>query len=207
MKTDYARDMDLVIADLRARGASPPLLLHACCAPCSSAVLAELARDFRLTVYFDNPNMDTGEEYALRAGETRRLVRALGLDVPVIVAPWDQAAYEAAVEGVRDAPEGGARCARCFALRLARSAAYARAHGFRWFTTTLTVSPHKNAALLNQIGRDVGEAAGVPFLPSDFKKRDGYLNSIRRSREYGLYRQDYCGCIYSRRARDRRTAR
>ncbi len=204
MKPNYALEMDKVLADIRAQGRMPRLLLHVCCAPCSSAVLSELAQDFHVTVYFDNPNMDTQAEYEKRAAEGRRLVTELALPVPVVVADWDAPAWREAVAGTEDAPEGGARCARCFALRLSRSAAYARTHAFDWFTTTLTVSPRKDAALLNDLGQEAAAAHGVPFLPSDFKKRDGYLNSIRRSQEHHLYRQDYCGCVYSRRARDAR---
>lgn len=204
MKPNYALEMDKVLADIRAQGRMPRLLLHVCCAPCSSAVLCELAKDFHVTVYFDNPNMDTQAEYEKRAAEARRLVTELALPIPVVVADWDAPAWREAVAGTEDAPEGGARCARCFALRLSRSAAYARAHAFDWFTTTLTVSPRKDAALLNDLGQEAAAAHGVPFLPSDFKKRDGYLNSIRRSQEHHLYRQDYCGCVYSRRARDAR---
>lgn len=204
MKTNYALEMDKALMGIRAQGRMPRLLLHVCCAPCSSAVLSELAQDFHVTVYFDNPNMDTQAEYEKRAAEARRLVTELALPIPVVVADWDAPAWREAVAGTEDAPEGGARCARCFALRLSRSAAYARAHAFDWFTTTLTVSPRKDAALLNDLGQEAAAAHGVPFLPSDFKKRDGYLNSIRRSQKHHLYRQDYCGCVYSRRARDAR---
>jgi predicted adenine nucleotide alpha hydrolase (AANH) superfamily ATPase len=202
MNINYAKEMDKVIARIRAEGREPRLLLHVCCAPCSSAVLQELWRDFDVTIFFDNPNIDTAQEFDLRRQETEKLVALLDLPILVIVMPWDTDVYHRAIEGTQDAPEGGARCARCFALRLDRSAAYAKAHGFDWFTTTLTVGPRKDAALLNSIGQRMAQTHGVPFLPSDFKKRDGYLNSIRRSREYNLYRQDYCGCVFSKAARN-----
>lgn len=204
MKTNYALEMDKALAGIRAQGRAPRLLLHVCCAPCSSAVLSELNADFHVTVYFDNPNMDTLIEYQKRAAQARRLVEVLSLPIPVVVADWDASAYEKAVAGTETSREGGARCARCFALRLSRSAAYARANAFDWFTTTLTVSPHKDATLLNHLGQQAAAEYDVAFLPSDFKKRDGYLNSIRRSQQYDLYRQDYCGCVYSKRARDER---
>lgn len=207
MKPNYALEMDKALADIRAQGRTPRLLLHVCCAPCSSAVLTELAGDFEVTVYFDNPNMDSQAEYDKRAAEAQRLVNEFTLPIEVVAADWDPASYDAAVNGVENAPEGGARCARCFALRLDRSAAYAKAQGFDWYTTTLTVSPRKDADLLNRLGQKAAREHGIPFLPSDFKKRDGYLNSIRRSQEHHLYRQDYCGCVYSKRERDARPAR
>ena len=203
MNINYAKEMDKVIARIRAEGREPRLLLHVCCAPCSSAVLQELWRDFDVTIFFDNPNIDTAQEFDLRRQETEKLVALLDLPIPVIVMPWDTEVYHRAIEGTQDAPEGGARCARCFALRLDRSAAYAKAHGFEWFTTTLTVGPRKDAVLLNSIGQRMAQKHEVSFLPSDFKKRDGYLNSIRRSREYNLYRQDYCGCVFSKTDRNR----
>jgi len=203
MNINYAKEMDKVIARIRAEGREPRLLLHVCCAPCSSAVLQELWRDFDVTIFFDNPNIDTAQEFDLRRQETEKLVALLDLPIPVIVMPWDTEVYHRAIEGTQDAPEGGARCARCFALRLDRSAAYAKAHGFEWFTTTLTVGPRKDAVLLNSIGQRMAQKHEVSFLPSDFKKRDGYLNSIRRSREYNLYRQDYCGCVFTKTDRNR----
>ena len=197
-KVSFDQEMLGIIGGFGVHSVKPWLLLHVCCAPCSSAVLEQMAGSFRIVVYFDNPNLDTGLEHGLRAGETERLVRESGWAERVIVTPYDPSAFQFAVNGLENEPEGGARCAACFTLRLSRSAMTARELGCNYFTTTLTVSPRKDAALLNRIGLEAGLKAGLPFLPSDFKKRGGYQRSIALSREYGLYRQDYCGCAYSR---------
>ncbi|HSK69438.1 MAG TPA: epoxyqueuosine reductase QueH [Candidatus Limnocylindria bacterium] len=196
----FDRRMQELMEAHASAGERPSLLLHVCCAPCSSAVLERVHAAFRVTVLFDNPNMDTAREYAIRAGEAERLAKETGWPEGFILAPYDPQAWEQVVLGLENEPEGGARCAACFRLRLRRSARAAADMGFRWFTTTLTLSPRKDAALLNRIGAEEGEAAGVAFLPSDFKKRNGYLRSLELSRRFGLYRQDYCGCVYSRRA-------
>lgn len=177
----------------------PRLLLHVCCAPCSSAVLERLAGSFEVILYFDNPNLDTGGEHALRALEVERLARETAWAKQVIITPYEPEIYLQAVHGLEDEPEGGARCEVCFRLRLSHAARAASEHGCDWFTTTLTISPRKNAAMLNRLGEEAGKAAGVPFLPSDFKKQGGYQRSIALSREFGLYRQNYCGCAFSRR--------
>lgn len=182
-------------------GARPRLLLHVCCAPCSTAVLELLCPVFQITVYYDNPNIDTLEEYEKRALEVRRFTLDSGLDAETVVAPYEPEVYDAAVAGYEDSREGGPRCEQCFRLRLFRSAAYAAQSGYGWFTTTLTISPMKNAALLNAIGQEAAAQYGVKFLPSDFKKRGGYQRSVALSRKYGLYRQNYCGCVHSRRSR------
>ena len=178
------------------------LLLHSCCAPCSSHCLSELSPQIGVTVFYYNPNLDCAEEYEKRKREQIRFLREMGLAdfLDCDYAPED---YISAVRGLEEEKEGGARCAVCFRLRLERTAREAKARGFDYFATTLTVSPLKNAKLINTIGFAVAEEAGVKYLPSDFKKRGGYLHSVRLSEEYGLYRQDYCGCAFSKAERER----
>ena len=178
------------------------LLLHSCCAPCSSHCLSELSPQIGVTVLYYNPNLDCAEEYEKRKREQLRFLRETGLAdfLDCDYAPED---YLAAVRGLEEEKEGGARCAVCFRLRLERTAREAKARGFDYFATTLTVSPLKNAKLINTIGFAVAEEVGVKYLPSDFKKRGGYLHSVRLSEKYGLYRQDYCGCAFSKAERER----
>ena len=174
------------------------VLLQACCAPCASHCLSELAGKTRVTVYFYNPNLSDREEYEKRRAELLRLIGETGWAdaLDCAYAPEDFAAVAA---GYEDAPEGGARCARCFRLRLEHTAAAARENGYDLFGTTLTLSPLKNAELINRIGFEAGERYGVEYLPSDFKKRGGYQHSLDLSREHCLYRQNYCGCVFSKR--------
>ena len=178
------------------------LLLHSCCAPCSSHCLSELSPQIGVTVLYYNPNLDCAEEYEKRKREQIRFLRETGFAdfLDCDYAPED---YISAVRGLEGEKEGGARCAVCFRLRLERTAREAKLRGFDYFATTLTVSPLKNAKLINTIGFAVAEEVGVPYLPSDFKKRGGYLHSVRLSEEYGLYRQDYCGCAFSKAERER----
>lgn len=178
------------------------LLLHSCCAPCSSHCLSELSPQIGVTVLYYNPNLDCAGEYEKRKREQLRFLRETGLAdfLDCDYAPED---YLAAVRGLEEEKEGGARCAVCFRLRLDRTAREAKARGFDYFATTLTVSPLKNAKLINTIGFAVAEEVGVRYLPSDFKKRGGYLHSVKLSEEYGLYRQDYCGCAFSKVERER----
>lgn len=174
------------------------VLLQACCAPCASHCLSELAGKTRVTVYFYNPNLSDREEYEKRRAELLRLIGETGWAdaLDCAYAPEDFAAVAA---GYEDAPEGGARCARCFRLRLEHTAAAAKENGYDLFGTTLTLSPLKNADLINRIGFEAGERYGVEYLPSDFKKRGGYQHSLDLSREHCLYRQNYCGCVFSKR--------
>ena len=178
------------------------LLLHSCCAPCSSHCLSELSPQIGVTVFYYNPNLDCAEEYEKRKREQIRFLRETGFAdfLDCDYAPED---YISAVRGLEEEKEGGARCTVCFRLRLDRTAREAKARGFDYFATTLTVSPLKNARLINEIGFAVAEEVGVKYLPSDFKKRGGYLHSVRLSEEYGLYRQDYCGCAFSKAERER----
>ena len=178
------------------------LLLHSCCAPCSSHCLSELSPQIGVTVLYYNPNLDCAEEYEKRKRDQIRFLRETGLAdfLDCGYAPED---YLSAVCGLEEEKEGGARCAVCFRLRLERTAREARLRGFDYFATTLTVSPLKNAKLINTIGFAVAEEAGVKYLPSDFKKRGGFLHSVQLSEEYGLYRQDYCGCAFSKAEREK----
>ena len=178
----------------------PKLLLHSCCGPCSSYVLEYLAPYFDITVDYYNPNIDTAEEYALRAAEQQRLVKQMGLAdaVTVQAAPYEPAAFYSAVKGLESTGEGGRRCYECYRLRLCHAAAAAKAGGFDYFTTTLSISPHKNAAWLAEIGRALEKETGVRWLPSDFKKKGGFKRSSELCRLFGIYRQDYCGCAFSK---------
>ena len=198
MKTNYQKQTDAVIAALPA-GGKPRLLLQSCCGPCSSYVLEYLTRYFRVTVLYYNPNIQPREEYDKRLHWQREILAQLPTPeaVDMLECSYDGARYTEAVRGLEREPEGGARCTVCFRLRLEETAKQAAAGGFDFFGTTLTVSPHKNAALINAIGQDAADKYGVRWLPSDFKKRGGYLASIRLSRTYGLYRQNYCGCKFS----------
>lgn len=199
MKTNYQRELDAVLAALPA-GEKPTLLLHSCCGPCSSYVLEYLTRYFRVTVLYYNPNIQPREEYDLRLRWQREIIARLPTPeaVSILACGYDGARYDDAVRGLEHEPEGGARCTVCFRLRLEETARLAAAHGFDWFCTTLSVSPHKDAQRLNAIGAELAGQYGVAWLPADFKKREGYKRSIALSRQYGLYRQDYCGCLFSK---------
>ena len=199
-KRNYQREMEEEIKSLGGR--RPTLLLHSCCGPCSSAVLERLREYFQVTLLYYNPNIEPEEEYTKRLEEQERLLSQLPGDIPLLPCPWDHEKFAAFAEKMADEPEGGKRCLSCFALRLAYTAEEAKKHGFEYFTTTLSVSPHKNAENLNRIGEAAGQAAGVKHLVADFKKKNGYLRSLQLSKEYELYRQDYCGCIYSRNEKD-----
>lgn len=199
MQANYQREMDALLLRLRQDGRRPRLLLHSCCGPCSSYVLEYLSAYFDVTVFYYNPNIYPRAEYEKRRDEQLRLLREMPFSSPVsaIVGDYAPAVFDEAAKGFEGAPEGGARCARCFELRLEETAKAAKARGFDYFGTTLSVSPHKNARVINEIGAALSEKYGVSYLASDFKKREGYKRSIQLSREYNLYRQDYCGCIFS----------
>lgn len=203
---NYQLELEKIINENRAAGKKPTLLLHACCAPCSSYCLEYLAENFDITVLYYNPNLYPESEYEKRAGEAERLVREMnakfGYGIKICVLPFDSAEFYEKVRGFEHCREGGERCKKCFELRLEKTAEYARLGSFDYFTTTLTISPLKNAALLNEVGQAAGEKYGVTHLPSDFKKKGGYQRSIVLSREYGLYRQNYCGCVFSKRERE-----
>ena len=194
-KRNYQREMEAEIA--RLEGRKPALLLHSCCGPCSSAVLERLCEHFQVTLLYYNPNIEPEEEYLHRLSEQERLLSLLPETVPMLRCGYDHGAFDAFAPQMAEAPEGGERCLACFALRLNYTAGQAKQLGFEYFTTTLSVSPHKNADNVNRIGAEAGMKAGVKYLFADFKKKNGYLRSLELSREYGLYRQNYCGCRYS----------
>lgn len=203
---NYQLELDKLINGLiKAREAGetkiPRLLLHSCCAPCSSYVLEYLSQYFSITVLYFNPNIFPEEEYQKRVQEQKRLITELPTKNPVEFTEGRYLPEEffAAAKGLEDAPEGGERCRECFRLRLEEAAKIAAAGGYDYYTTTLSISPLKNAQALNEIGQELAGIYEVPYLPSDFKKRGGYQRSIELSREYDLYRQDFCGCVYSMR--------
>ncbi len=199
-KRNYQKELDRMIADQEREGRTPRLLLHCCCAPCSSYVFEYLSEYFSITAFFYNPNITEEAEYRKRVDEIRRLIREQPHvhEVTLLEGPYEpERFFSEAARGYEDCREGGERCARCFRLRLSVSAAAARRGGFDYVSTTLTISPLKNAAVLNAIGEEEAAAHQVAWLPCDFKKKDGYKRSTQLSDEYGLYRQDYCGCIYS----------
>lgn len=176
------------------------LLLHSCCGPCSSYVLEYLSRFFEITVLFYNPCIHPREEFERRLEEQKKMVELPRYSNPVklFIPPYEPQTFFEAVKGLEHCPEGGERCKRCFAQRLSFTASAAKEQGFDYFATTLTVSPHKNQLVINQIGEEYSSPATV-YLPSDFKKKNGYKRSLELSKEYNLYRQDYCGCIFSKR--------
>ncbi len=202
---NYQKELDKVIAGLGDR--RPTLLLHACCGPCSSYCLEYLSQYFDITVYYYNPNITDEEEYRHRVTELERLIREFP-GVKFEEGPYDRESFYEIAKGLEDVPEGGERCRRCFELRLSRAVRRAAEGGFDYVTTTLSISPMKNAALLNEIGKREAAACGADWLPGDFKKKGGYQRSVELSARYGLYRQDYCGCEYSKaEASARRAAR
>lgn len=209
-RTNYQKQLEEVLKRMKEEGERKRLLLHACCAPCSSYCLEYLREAFALTVFFYNPNLTEQEEYRRRVEEEKRLIALMNgqegsSQIEILEGRYEPERFLEAAKGLETCKEGGERCVRCFALRLGETARVAAEDGFDFFTTSLTISPLKNSALLNRIGAQEGERYGVRFLPSDFKKNNGYLRSTQLSRLYDLYRQNYCGCIYSKvEASDRR---
>lgn len=201
IKRNYQIEMERELEKIRASGRRPRILLHSCCAPCSSYVLECLTRCFDITIFYYNPNIAPAEEFEHRVNEQIRLARELPHEgrIDVIRGEYDPQVFYDAVRGHEDDPEGGARCERCFRLRLSETARLAAERGDDYFTTTLSISPLKDAQLLNAIGMELSGEVGVPWLPGDFKKKNGYRRSCELSELYGLYRQDYCGCVFSRR--------
>lgn len=172
------------------------LLLHVCCAPCSSGVVEDLKKEYDITVYFHNPNIDTYEEYEKRANEVHKYMAILNL--PYVIEKYKPREYYKAIKGFEGEPEGGARCVECFRLRLNKTFKYAKKHKFDVVSTTLSVSPYKNVDVLNGLGTSLACKYNIPYLARDFKKNDGYLKSIQNSKKYDLYRQEYCGCKFSK---------
>ncbi len=204
---NYQKELDKILEDSQVRGSS--LLLHGCCAPCSSYVLEYLRKWFKITLFYYNPNITDEAEYEKRANEAKRLVSCMNAEKPedgqavypiaFVRGKYEPERFLQAVKGMETCPEGGERCRVCFRLRLAETAKMAQEGQFDYFTTTLSISPLKNAEMLNTIGEEIARDLNVRWLPSDFKKKGGYQRSVELSEKYGLYRQNYCGCIYSKR--------
>ena len=194
------QQMDKLLDSLKSNNVRPTLLLHVCCAPCSSYVLEYLSGFFDITVFYYNPNIEPESEYLKRADELQRFLKDAHYsdDISLVTGEYENELYHENIKGLENEPERGKRCVKCFEMRLEKTAELAKTNHFDYFTTSLSISPHKDADLLNDIGERAAQKYNVRFLPSDFKKKGGYLRSIELSREYDLYRQDYCGCIYSK---------
>lgn len=205
---NYQKELEKIIHRIENERIYPKLLIHSCCAPCSSYVLEYLTKYFSITIFYYNPNIYPEEEYRRRVEEQIQLIRSMPLPSKVQFIPGEYRpeVYYQKIKGLEKEPEGGERCFSCYELRLREAAKQAKDGGFDYFTTTLSISPHKNAEKLNEIGQSLAAEYGVKYLPSDFKKNNGYKRSIELSKEYDLYRQDYCGCIYSRQERERSKA-
>ena len=203
-QVNYQKELEKIIEQMPKEGGSvPTLFLHSCCAPCSSYVLEYLCQYFHITVFYYNPNISYEEEYQKRVEEQKRLIDAYnhegrGYPISVVEGEYKPQAFFEMAKGLEQCPEGGERCFKCYEMRLRETARLGKKGGYDYFTTTLTISPLKNAAKLNEIGMALGEEYDVAWLPSDFKKKEGYKRSIELSKEYDLYRQDYCGCVYSK---------
>ena len=196
---NYQIILDKTLDDIVKNNMKPKLLLHVCCAPCSSYVLEYLTKYFDITVFYYNPNISSIDEYNKRLIEEERFVKEYPFNqiIKVIHGKYDNEKFEETIKGLENEKEGGVRCFKCYRLRLEESAKYAKENKFDYFTTTLSISPYKNSDKLNEIGHELEEEYGIKYLYSDFKKKNGYKRSIELSREYNLYRQDYCGCVYS----------
>ncbi len=205
MKKNYSLETDRLLSEKD----MPTVLLHCCCAPCSSTVLERIADKAKVTVFFFNPNISPADEYEKRLTELKRLISEMKPEKPIelLEDEYDPQEFFNAVKGLENIPEGGERCRKCFELRLGRTAKEAAAHEFDLFATTLTISPLKNAEVLNEVGEEKAKEFGAKWLPSDFKKKDGYKRSVELSAKYELYRQDYCGCVFSKREAEERKKR
>lgn len=200
---NYQKELEKVIEEMEREGRVPSLFLHSCCAPCSSYVLEYLCPFFHITVFYYNPNISEDAEYRKRVEEQKRLIAAYnregkGYPIEIVEGDYDPGRFYEMARGYEKCPEGGERCFRCYELRLRETAERAAAGEYDYFTTTLTISPLKNAAKLNEIGERLSGEYQVPWLPSDFKKKNGYKRSVELSAEYDLYRQNYCGCVFSK---------
>lgn len=200
-KINYQKQLDKIIDEIQKNNETPTLLLHSCCAPCSSYVLEYLSQYFKITIFYYNPNIFPEEEYKKRVEEQKRLISQLPTKNPVsfIEGEYIPQDFYNMAKGMEDLKEGGERCFKCYRLRLEKTAKLAKEQEFDYFTTTLSISPYKNAPKLNEIADELSEIYSVKNLPADFKKKEGYKRSIQLSSEYNLYRQNYCGCVYSKR--------
>lgn len=197
-KVNYGNILDDTLDILKKSGEKPSLLLHACCAPCSSHTLELLENYFNITLYFCNPNISPESEFIYRLDELKRLVREMGLNTNIIEEKYNPEVFYSLAKGLENLPERGERCQKCISYRLRMAGQKARQLNCDYFTTTLTISPHKDCTFINQCGAEISGECGVEYLFSDFKKHDGYKHSIELSKQYNLYRQNYCGCIYSK---------
>ena len=204
VKVNYQKQLHKIIDEVQNNSKTPTLLLHSCCAPCSSYVLEYLSQYFKITVFYYNPNISPKEEYIKRVEEQKRLISQLPVKNPVdfIEGDYEPQDFYDIAKGLEQVPEGGERCFNCYKLRLEKTAKLAYDLNMDYFTTTLSISPYKNALKLNEIAEELSEIYSVKNLPSDFKKKEGYKRYIQLSKEYDLYRQDYCGCIFSKRDLD-----
>ncbi|MBO6282480.1 MAG: epoxyqueuosine reductase QueH [Pseudobutyrivibrio sp.] len=198
-KINYQKELDKLIAKFTEEGRVPSLLLHSCCAPCSSYCIEYLSQYFHVTVFYYNPNIYPDDEYYHRVKEQQRFINEFPTKYPVdfIEGDYDKSSFYDIAKGLEKEPEKGKRCHKCYDLRLRRTATVAKEKMFDFFSTTLTISPMKDSQVLNEIGEAIGKELGVNWLYSDFKKKEGYKRSTEISKEYDMYRQDYCGCVYS----------
>lgn len=197
IKVNYNLECEKILNSLDLNN-KKTLLLHACCAPCSSAVLERISKYFKITILFYNPNITDYSEYLKRKEELKRLIKEVGYDIEVIDCDYDKEKFISMALGLEDKKEGDIRCYKCYKLRLEKTALVAKENNFDYFTTTLSISPYKNSKWLNEIGKELSTKYKVDYLYADFKKKNGYKRSIELSNIYHLYRQDYCGCIYSK---------
>lgn len=203
---NYQLELEKIIDENQKLNRVPTLLLHACCAPCSSYVLEYLSNYFKITVFYYNPNITPYEEYQKRIEEVKNLIKQIPTKYPVslIEGQYENEIYEQMIRGKEEEKEGGSRCYLCYQLRMKMTAKLAKEQQFDYFTTTLSISPYKNANWINEIGKKLEQEFNIPYLYSDFKKKGGYQRSIELSKKYKLYRQDYCGCIYSKKEREQK---
>ena len=198
-KPNYQLELDKTLAKITQENIRPRLLLHACCAPCSSYVLEYLTKYFDITVFFYNPNISPESEYLHRVNEIKRLISEMCPTVNFIEGRYEPEKFYEMAKGLESEPERGARCVKCYRMRIEESAVIAKQGNFDYFTTTLSISPQKDSHVLNSIGKEISEIYDIPYLYSDFKKKGGYKRSIELSAQFHLYRQNFCGCIYSKR--------
>ena len=197
-KPNYQLELDRTLKKLSLERKRPSLLLHACCAPCSSYVLEYLTKYFDITVFFYNPNISPEDEYLHRVGEIKRLISEMCPSVDFIEGRYEPERFYEMAKGLENEPERGARCLKCYRMRLEESAVIAKQNNFDYFTTTLSISPQKDSIVLNSVGKEISEKYDIPYLFSDFKKKGGYKRSIELSAQFHLYRQNFCGCIFSK---------
>lgn len=204
MNRNYQKELEKIIEKNKIEKKVPSLFLHSCCAPCSSYVLEYLSQYFEITDFFYNPNISPKEEYEKRIEEMRHLIDGMSFvyKPKFVEGEYCPERFYEMAKGLEEVPEGGERCFKCFRMRMEEAARLAAEGGYDYFTTTLTISPLKNTQKINEIGEELAEIYNVKHLPSDFKKKNGYKRSIELSKEYQLYRQDYCGCVFSKRERE-----